>query len=90
MHLLTYCSSSELCGNPNCAGFALPATVPVPTYYRTGRGCVHAKFYESIRDRFRRKLDIDAFRQTHFSNDTVIGMHVRRAGNEERGDFLFK
>jgi hypothetical protein len=50
---------------------------------------VHARFYESIRNRFRRKLDVDAFRQTHFSNYTVIGMHVR-AGNGEGGDFVHK
>jgi hypothetical protein len=48
-----------------------------------------AKFYTSLRDRFRAREKIEAFRQAYFTNHTVIGMHIR-AGNGEKGDFINK
>jgi hypothetical protein len=43
-------------------------------------------FYTSLRDRFREKKYVDDFIKIHFSNATVIGIHVR-SGNGEGGDF---
>ena len=48
-----------------------------------------ARFYEGLRNRFRYNNEVDAFRQQHFTDHTVIGLHVR-AGNNEQGDFVRK
>lgn len=55
--------------------------------------CSHAKFeldveyYTSLRNRFRFRKRVDAFRDDmKFANHTVFGMHIR-AGNNETGDF---
>jgi hypothetical protein len=47
------------------------------------------EFYTGIRERFRDKERVDAFRNDHFVGHTVIGLHIR-AGNGEFGDFVKK
>ena len=49
----------------------------------------HHVFYEKLRDRFTYSEDVNQFRTHHFSNYTVIGIHIR-AGNGEGGDFVKK
>jgi Nodulation protein Z (NodZ) len=44
------------------------------------------KFFSTLRNRYKRKPDVDAFVAEHFGNKTSIGMHIR-AGNGEDGDF---
>jgi hypothetical protein len=45
------------------------------------------RFYRSMRERFRLRDQVDAFRRDHFFNATVVvGMHIR-AGNGETGHF---
>jgi Nodulation protein Z (NodZ) len=46
-------------------------------------------FYSTLRNRYTRKHEVDAFVQRHFYNRTSIGLHIR-AGNGEQGDFARK
>jgi cytoskeletal protein RodZ len=46
-------------------------------------------FYGTLRNRYTRKHEVDAFVQKHFYNRTSIGLHIR-AGNGETGDFVRK
>jgi Nodulation protein Z (NodZ) len=47
------------------------------------------ELFRGLRDRFRGRRAVDAFRDGVFANRTVIGVHVR-AGNGETGDFVRK
>lgn len=44
------------------------------------------EFFSSLRERFRGRDKVTAFRNEHFAGRTVLGLHVR-AGNGETGDF---
>jgi hypothetical protein len=48
------------------------------------------RFYSSLRNRFRLKHRLQAFKSQHdWEKHTVLGLHVR-AGNGEGGDFVYK
>lgn len=54
-----------------------------------GKAAADADFYADLRARFRFRPQVDAFRARHFTNRTVLGVHIR-AGNGEGGDFAWK
>lgn len=66
-------------------------------YHTNGTGCgchgdkiaTDVEFYTSLRNRFKRRDDVNDFVQKHFVGKLSLGIHVR-AGNGEAGDFEFK
>jgi len=86
---LTYVNSTNLRG-------AFANNVPGYTENSVGHeyGCLctpdkiasDLEFYTSLRNRFKRRKDVDHFVQEHFAGKLSLGLHVR-AGNGEEGDF---